>query len=158
MGLSLEAQYASQSQGLPTEAVLKRWVAAALPADCECEVVVRIVDERESAELNERYRGRSGPTNVLSFPFEAPEGLSLAHLGDLVICAPVVEREAAEQGKTRESHWAHMVVHGLLHLQGYDHQTEAEASEMEALETAILARLGYPNPYEARELHERRPT
>jgi probable rRNA maturation factor len=112
------------------------------------ELVVRIVDEAESAALNDRYRGKPEPTNVLSFPCESPPGLALPHLGDLVICAPVVEREAREQGKPSEAHWAHMLVHGLLHLRGYDHQNEAEAETMEALESAILGQLGYPNPYE----------
>lgn len=149
MGVWLEAQYASRSPELPSEDSLRRWAAEALPEGTEFEVVLRIVDEAESAELNERYRGKPEPTNVLSFPFEAPAGMDSPHLGDLVICAPVVRREAVEQGKSGESHWAHMVVHGLLHLQGYDHQSEAEASKMEALETEILARLGYPNPYEA---------
>jgi probable rRNA maturation factor len=148
MGLRLEAQYASEASGLPSEEDLSRWAAAALTEPGDYELVVRIVDEAESAALNNRYRGKPGPTNVLSFPFESPPGLELAHLGDLVICAPVVEREAREQGKPSEAHWAHMLVHGLLHLQGHDHQAEAEAEAMETLESAILAQLGYPNPYE----------
>lgn len=148
MGLRLEAQYASEASGLPSEEDLSRWAAAALREPGDYELVVRIVDEAESAALNDRYRGKPGPTNVLSFPFESPPGLELPHLGDLVICAPVVEREAREQGKPSEAHWAHMLVHGLLHLQGHDHQDEAEAEAMETLESAILAQLGYPNPYE----------
>jgi probable rRNA maturation factor len=148
MGLRLEAQYATEAGGLPSEQALRRWAAAALMEPGDKELVVRIVDEAESAALNDRYRGKPEPTNVLSFPFESPPGLALPHLGDLVICAPVVEREAREQGKSSEAHWAHMLVHGLLHLRGYDHQNEAEAETMEALESAILGQLGYPNPYE----------
>ena len=106
------------------------------------------MDEDEGAELNEAYRRKQGPTNVLSFPFEAPPGVELSLLGDIVVCAPVVAREAGEQGKILESHWAHMVVHGCLHLLGYDHMEPVEAEAMEALETEILGGLGYPNPYE----------
>jgi probable rRNA maturation factor len=133
---------------LPDEAQLRRWAQAALGSSLdEAEVVVRVVDEAESAELNFNYRHKNGPTNVLSFPFEAPPGLELPLLGDLVICAPVVAREAQEQHKTLEAHWAHMVVHGVLHLMGYDHIDEAEAEEMETLEIKVLASLGYSNPY-----------
>jgi probable rRNA maturation factor len=125
-----------------------RWARAAWrdPAQ-DAEVVVRITDEAESRRLNHDYRGKDRPTNVLSFPFEPVPEVDLEHLGDLVICAPVVAREATEQGKPAEAHWAHMVVHGMLHLQGYDHETEADADEMEALETDILVGLGYPAPY-----------
>lgn len=148
MPITAEIQYALPRAGLPAPAQFRRWLAA-IDAEGRCSIVVRIVDEAESAELNLTYRGRPGATNVLSFPFEAPPGLELPHLGDLAICAPVVAREAREQGKAPEAHWAHMLVHGTLHLQGYDHENEAEARVMEALETEILARLGYPNPYEA---------
>lgn len=115
--------------------------------------VIRIVDEKESAELNQHYRHKPGPTNVLSFPFEWPEGLDrLEHedttlLGDLIICAPVVEREAIAQNKPLLHHWAHMTVHGLLHLRGYDHIEEHEAEEMEIKEIAILKKLHIENPY-----------
>ena len=102
----------------------------------------------ESAELNQHYRGKPGPTNVLSFPFEAPPGVETEILGDLVVCAPVVEREALEQGKTLQSHWAHMVVHGVLHLQDYDHIEENEAVIMESEEITIMNRLGFSSPYE----------
>ena len=101
-----------------------------------------------TTNFNQTYRNKSGPTNVLSFPCELPEGVPNDWLGDLVICSAVVEREALEQGKSPAAHWAHMVVHGLLHLQGYDHVEESEAEVMEAKEIAILERLGYPNPYE----------
>ena len=111
------------------------------------EIVIRVVDEEESAALNGQYRGKAGPTNVLSFPFQAPPGMKTEILGDLLICAPVVVREAEEQGKSLPAHWAHMVVHGVLHLQGYDHIDEQEAVIMETAEIAIMNGLGFPNPY-----------
>lgn len=146
---TLDVQVALQAEGLPAPEAMLRWAEAALDADNPvAELVVRIVDEAESAELNETYRGKTGPTNVLSFPFEMPPEVEELHLlGDLVICAPVVQREALEQGKAPLAHWAHMLVHGTLHLQGYDHQTDEEAREMEGLEQQILTRLGYPDPY-----------
>ena len=146
--LALELQTASQSEGLPGQGEVTRWAEAALTRVEPAEVVVRIVDEAESRELNNAYRQKDKPTNVLSFPFEAPPEVASEHLGDLVICAPVVAREAEAQGKSLESHWAHMVIHGMLHLQGYDHIEPAEAEEMEALESQIMAQLGYSNPYE----------
>ena len=109
--------------------------------------LIRLVDEAESRQLNRDYRGKDRPTNVLSFPFEAPPEVLTPLLGDLVICAPVVVREAREQGKPADAHWAHMLVHGVLHLLGYDHLEPAEADEMEALERDILAGLGFPDPY-----------
>jgi probable rRNA maturation factor len=137
-----------ESPGQPDDARLRGWVErAAEGIEAELEVVIRIVDEAESRQLNRDYRGKDRPTNVLSFPFEGPEHLPMESLGDLVICAPVVEREAAEQGKSLEAHWAHMVVHGVLHLRGYDHLDDAEAEEMEGREVVILAALGYPDPY-----------
>ncbi|WJW74890.1 rRNA maturation RNase YbeY [Thiohalobacter sp. IOR34] len=148
-GLRVELQHAQQVAAVPDDAALRRWAQAAwLHPGRAAEVTVRIVDAAESAELNRTYRHREGPTNVLSFPFEAPPGVELPLLGDLVICAPVVARQAAGQGKTLEAHWAHMLVHGMLHLQGYDHMTAEEAGRMEGLECEILARLGYANPYE----------
>lgn len=148
--LHLDVQRASTAADLPGDAQLRAWARAAL-ADVggTQALTVRLVDTAESAALNQAYRGKSGPTNVLSFPFEAPPGVATRLLGDLVICADVVRREASEQGKSLSAHWAHMVVHGVLHLRGYDHMTESEAAGMEALETAIMARLGYPNPYES---------
>jgi len=150
MKLALDVQSASATPDLPTTDQLRVWAEAALDGRRErAELSVRLVDEPEGTELNGRYRGRRGPTNVLSFPFELMPGLENCDLiGDLVICAPVVAREAREQGKTLEAHWAHMLVHGLLHLLGYDHQDAAEAAEMEGLETRILAGFGYPAPYE----------
>ena len=139
------------TQRVPTEVLFQQWVHAAAEANDAAELSIRIVDESESAELNQTYRHKSGPTNVLSFPCEVPAGVPKDLLGDLVICAPVVEREALQQGKNSEAHWAHMVVHGVLHLRGYDHLQEDEAEHMEALEVEILAGLGYPNPYEIEE-------
>ncbi len=150
--VTLDLQLACSDEGVPDEAQFAAWATAVLAAEEHepAELTIRVVEESESAELNGRYRHKAGPTNVLSFPFEAPPGLELPLLGDLVICAPVVAREAAEQGKPAEAHWAHMVVHGVLHLLGYDHLEEAEAEAMEALETDILARIGYPDPYRDR--------
>ena len=113
----------------------------------DTEIVVRIVDEQESAELNEQYRHKQGPTNILSFPVEVPEGIELNLLGDLVICAPVVEKEALEQNKILAHHWAHIIVHGVLHLLGYDHIDDDEAEQMESKEIAILNKLNINNPY-----------
>ncbi len=135
--------------GVPAPAALRGWALAALQG-ARGELTIRIVDEAESAQLNARYRGKNSPTNVLSFPYESegfdesPEG---PVLGDLAICAPVVLREAVEQDKEARAHWAHMVVHGVLHLLGRDHESDAEAETMEAEERAILAALGFPDPY-----------
>jgi probable rRNA maturation factor len=146
--LVVEMQYLSKADKLPQETDFKRWIEAALQdRQPSAEVVVRVVDEQESAELNRKYRGKEGPTNVLSFPFAAPAQLDMDLLGDLVICAPVIEREALEQHKTLESHWAHMAVHGTLHLLGYDHLTDEQAVEMELLEKQILTGMGYQAPY-----------
>lgn len=136
------------SEGLPPESQFQRWLDAVLPQFQEqSEVTVRLVDEAESQQLNLTYRGKDHPTNVLSFPFEAPAGIELPLLGDLIICRQVVEREAVEQQKTLEAHWAHMVVHGSLHLLGYDHIEDEQAEEMESLETEIMQEMGYPDPY-----------
>lgn len=146
----LDLQLACQSSaGLPTEQDFHRWLAAAvLPFQAVSEVTIRLVDEAESHELNLTWRGKDKPTNVLSFPFEAPPGIEdLPLLGDLIICRQVVEQEAEQQQKSTEAHWAHMVVHGTLHLLGYDHIQDDEAEEMESLETEIMLALGYPDPY-----------
>ncbi len=143
-----ELQVSDACEGLPAEHEFSRWVEASLLSDFQSlEQSIRIVDEAESQDLNRRFRGKDYPTNVLSFPAEANEFLAYDYLGDLVICAPVVEREAKEQGKQTIDHWAHMVVHGMLHLQGYDHESDEQAAEMEALEIEILATLGHTNPY-----------
>ena len=137
-----------QETGLPTAQQIKRWATAAVqPQSDEVEMTVRIVDEAESHALNLNYRGKDRPTNVLSFPFECPDEVELPLLGDLVICRQVVEREAQEQDKPLMAHWAHMVVHGSLHLLGYDHIKDDEAEEMESLETQIMIGLGFVDPY-----------
>ena len=151
--MSIEVEVQRIAASGPNEADIQRWVSAALQAEKrqDAELTVRIVDEAESAELNEQYRHKSGPTNVLSFPFECPPEVELDLLGDLVICAPVVQREAREQGKQEMAHWAHMVVHGTLHLLGYDHLQQDEAETMESREISIMEELGYTNPYRLEE-------
>jgi probable rRNA maturation factor len=134
-------QRAVAARGVPAPGQLRRWALAALGRRAG-ELTVRVVGAAESRALNRRYRGKDKPTNVLSFPSDAPGAL-----GDLVICAPVVNREAREQGKRPNQHWAHMVVHGVLHLLGLDHIRPADARVMEGRERAILARLAYPDPY-----------
>ena len=151
MKLELDVQLAVVTAGVPDAADLRRWVETALRAgghEAATELTLRVVDEAEMTVLNQRYRGKQGATNVLSFPFEGAAGVETGLLGDIVICAPVVAREACEQHKALDAHWVHMVVHGVLHLLGHDHHHEAEAGKMEELETDILAQLGYPNPYE----------
>nr|WP_315543763.1 rRNA maturation RNase YbeY [uncultured Aggregatibacter sp.] len=137
-----------QETGLPTAEQIEQWATAAVqPKSDEVEMTVRIVDEAESHALNLNYRGKDRPTNVLSFPFECPDEVELPLLGDLVICRQVVEREAQEQDKPVMAHWAHMVVHGSLHLLGYDHIEDDEAEKMESLETQIMTGLGFADPY-----------
>lgn len=150
----IDLQIASEnSEGLPTLEQFTHWVETALSFEAqtdnfpETEMTIRIVDEEESQTLNREYRGKDYPTNVLSFPFEVPEGIELPLLGDLVICRQVMEREAKEQQISLASHWAHLAVHGTLHLLGYDHIEEAEAEEMEGLETQIMQKLGFEDPY-----------
>jgi probable rRNA maturation factor len=149
MNLQVDIASAS-SEPVPDEDDIRHWIAAALEAggrNADSEVSVRLVDEVEMARLNRDYRDRHGPTNVLSFPSDLPRELNLPLLGDIVICASLVRREAAEQGKSPEAHWAHLTIHGTLHLLGYDHVEEADAAVMEALESRILQQLGYPCPY-----------
>ena len=133
---------------VPEPALFQVWVEAAL-ADrrSDWELAVRLVDEPEGRTLNHDYRGRDYATNVLSFPVDLPEGIDLPLLGDLVICAPVVAREAAEQGKSETAHWAHLTVHGVLHLLGFDHATSVEANVMEGEERRVMAQLGFSDPY-----------
>jgi probable rRNA maturation factor len=139
--LSLSVQYATGAEDVPARSQLRRWMRAALTHHAK--ITVRIVDEAEGHELNKNYRGKDYATNVLTFVYD--EELPL--MGDVVLCAPVVEREAREQRKELAAHYAHLVIHAILHLQGYEHEEDNEASEMEALETAIMAKLGYPDPY-----------
>ena len=145
----IDVQYAVSADGIPGAELIRQWVAQALPADrAAAELTVRIVDEAEITALNRQYRGKDGPTNVLSFPYEQIPGMAAALLGDVVICAPVVASESVAQDKPLEAHWAHMVIHGILHLLGYDHHKDDAASRMETTETRLLAELGYASPYE----------
>ncbi len=147
--VAVAVQRATRAAGVPPAARLTRWALTALERTARGELTVRIVGRGESAALNARYRGKRGPTNVLSFLSDpaAAKGRELLPLGDVVICASVVAREAREQGKTLAAHWAHMVIHGTLHLQGYDHENARDAAVMEARERALLATLGFPDPY-----------
>lgn len=143
-----DALTASAEELLPTHADFEQWVRAALdPKMTEAQLTIRLVERDESASLNQQYRDKQGPTNVLSFPFEAPAGVALPLLGDIVICVPLVADEAEVLGKPLRAHWAHLVVHGVLHLRGYDHIDDDEAHEMEALETEIMAYLGFDDPH-----------
>ncbi len=146
--VNVNVQIASRAHGLPSAAQLKVWAQAALSGmEGIPELTVRVVDEAESAELNRTFRRVSRPTNVLSFPFEPPSPVQMSLLGDVVICAPVVEMEAQEQNKIVDAHWAHMVIHGTLHLMGYDHENDVDAARMESEERRILAGLGFSDPY-----------
>jgi probable rRNA maturation factor len=148
MTLIVDIQMASASEEAPDPQSIERWIGAAIGDQREStELSIRIVDAEEGQALNEQFRGSTGATNVLSFPFEneSPEPLPL--IGDIVICAPVVAKEAREQNKALNAHWAHMIIHGVLHLLGYDHQNENEANLMESLETEIMQGLGFPPPY-----------
>lgn len=142
--LSLAVQYAARARGVPTPAQLRRWARAALERNAR--VTVRIVGDGESRALNRAFRGKDRPTNVLTFVMSEHPRLA----GDLALCAPLIEREARSQGKSRAAHYAHLVVHGMLHLQGYDHDTERGARVMERRETQIVTGLGFPDPYERR--------
>lgn len=164
--IELDLQNTVSGAVLPAAAQCRRWIAAALQGAADAvtsgtrraaagpvpvdgvQLTLRIVDEAESAQLNSRYRHRSGATNVLSFPFAEPALLAPPLLGDIVICAALVSREAARQGKEETAHWAHLVVHGVLHLLGFDHETDADAAAMEGVETAVLRTLGFADPYD----------
>ena len=139
--LTIHLQYASASTGIPDTKQFRKWAKAALRVDAE--VTIRVVDEAEGRELNLTYRGKDYATNVLTFVLDDTPML----LGDIIMCAPVVQAEAIAQNKSLEAHYAHLTVHGILHLHGYDYEKEAPAELMESLETAILAKLGYANPY-----------
>jgi probable rRNA maturation factor len=145
-GLSLSVQYAAKPEEVPTRAQFRRWVKAALRQDAE--ITLRIVDEEEGRTLNRDYRAKDYATNVLTFVYDDEfPGAELPLAGDIVLCAPVVAREAVQQEKSVEEHYAHLTVHGVLHLQGYDHESDEEARQMEALETQIVTKLGYADPY-----------
>ena len=151
MSITLDLQNACEG-AVPSEASFQKWLDAALgKLDEEMELSIRLVDAAESATLNETYRDKTGPTNVLSFPFDSLVELSPRLLGDLVMCAPVVRAEAAAQSKQEADHWAHMTIHGGLHLLGYDHIIESEAEAMEALEVNILKTLDIADPYEEQQ-------
>ena len=148
MPLEISLQNALCADHAPRDAQFQSWVYAALQAiqkdSLEGEIVIRIVTLEESAELNESFRHKKGPTNVLSFTYEEDD----IFYGDLAICADLVAREADEQAKPIIAHWAHLVIHGILHLMGYDHEADSEAQIMESLEIQIMATLSYPNPYD----------
>lgn len=146
----VDIQFASTHDHLPSAHALEACVRHVLHVldRADVELTIRLVDEEEMTHLNTVYRGKFGPTNVLSFPAEEMDELDVPLLGDIVICADVVYQEAFDQGKSLDAHWAHMVVHGLLHLLGYDHQCHQEAQQMEAQERSLLADLGFKDPYE----------
>ncbi len=159
--VSVELQVASRVDSIPMKAEVQSWLEQAFQVGSrdtsrQCEVAVRIVDEEESRKLNKQFRQQDEATNVLAFPAGSPDGITglpedeIQALGDLVICGPLVEEEAAEQGKTTASHWGHLLVHGMLHLLGYDHQTSSQAAEMEAMEKQLLADRGVDDPYRVR--------
>ena len=149
VNVDLEVQRATTSATTPDDEHFQLWAETTLAN--ECTLAIRIVDEEEGRRFNREYRGKDYATNVLSFPSELPEGLpsgiKQSQLGDLLICAPVVAREAKQQGKPEVEHWAHLTIHGVLHLMGYDHERSADALVMETLETEILAKLDIPDPY-----------
>ncbi|MEE8262412.1 MAG: rRNA maturation RNase YbeY [Gammaproteobacteria bacterium] len=150
MNVEVDVQYAVMADGVPSVSDIETWIGAVVRGRREnVQLTVRIVDEEEGTALNERWRQARGPTNVLSFPSEGLEAIAPDLLGDVVICAPVVESEAQEQGKSLTAHWTHMVIHGTLHLLGFDHVDEDHAREMELLEARILKELGYSDPYES---------
>ncbi|MEP5566590.1 MAG: rRNA maturation RNase YbeY [Halioglobus sp.] len=155
MNLQVDIQCAS-GESAPDEEDIRSWIKAALAGrrSTDTEISLRLVDIEEMTTLNQGFRNKSGPTNVLSFPSDLPPELELPLLGDIVICAPVVREEAQTQQKSLQAHWAHMTIHGTLHLLGYDHIEEDEALAMEALETEILTSLNYPCPYQGEHSKE----
>jgi len=148
MTIDLELQRASSCASIPSDEKFLLWAESALTGRGPQQLTIRIVDRQEIEDLNFRFRAREGATNVLSFPADLPAEVNLPLLGDIVICAPLVESEAEEQAKLPEAHWAHLVIHGVLHLLGMDHENEADAEKMEAMEKTLLGRLGFPDPYE----------
>ncbi|GAA4875748.1 rRNA maturation RNase YbeY [Ferrimonas pelagia] len=151
MNNELDLQIAVDDNRLPTDEQFQLWIDTALSGrDADSELTIRVCDSAESQQLNRDYRGKDKPTNVLSFPFEAPPGIELPLLGDLVVCAEVVAREAEEQNKAPMDHWAHMVIHGCLHLIGFDHIEDNDAEQMETFERELLSKLGIADPYQER--------
>jgi probable rRNA maturation factor len=147
-GINIDVQYAVTADGVPDENSIRLWASSVLQEQAApAELVVRIVDEAEITALNRQYRGKDGPTNVLSFPSETPPEIGSNLVGDIVICAPVVASESVVQDKLLQAHWAHLVIHGVLHLLGYDHHTDDEARRMESCEVRLLAELGFTDPY-----------
>ena len=161
MKYKVDLQIASHNTDIPNRFLIQRWVNEALTGRMVSgEVCIRIVDEEEMRKLNGMYRNKNKPTNVLSFPYDVPEDVELEKplLGDIVICAPVIANEAFEQNKSLEAHWAHMVIHGTLHLLGYDHVNNKDAEVMENIEIQILSNLGHQNPYiEGDDINNERP-
>ena len=154
----IHIQYITDKSLAPKSVLLRKWAKCALSQKkSSSEITIRIVDEKEIMALNKRYRRQNKPTNVLSFPFEMPKEIEVddIFLGDIVICAAVVNQEAKEQHKTQEAHWAHMIVHGIFHLLGYDHETDHDAMIMEKLETDVMITLGFNDPYQIAEESKR---
>lgn len=148
MTIIVDVQYACDASSLPNEDQITHWAKQTLnDFKQNAELTIRLVGEEEGGELNERWRQSKGPTNVLSFPADSPEHITPELLGDIIICAPVIAKEAAEQEKALDAHWKHMIVHGILHLLGYDHIDETQAKTMESLEISILHTIGVGNPY-----------
>lgn len=146
--IDIDWQIELHHPSMPDTHTLTPWVTQVIqPHQKTAELTIRIVDIDEISQLNQQYRGKQGPTNVLSFPADLPEHIHIPLLGDIIICAPIVAEEAQKQNKTPEAHWAHIITHGVLHLLGYDHIDNQDAEEMEALETALLASWGFANPY-----------
>ncbi len=150
MSINLDIQNVSGSDNLPDNESITKWAGLALDKQHQdAEITLRVVDINEGQTLNKEWRKKDSATNVLSFPVGEPIEHAPNLLGDIVVCAPIVEKEAKEQGKSIEAHWAHLIIHGILHLQGYDHESDEEASVMETKEIKILKKAGYTNPYEA---------
>lgn len=149
MAIEIDVQFAVEQPGLPSAEEFQAWAVAALGDRRDAELAVRVVDAGESRRLNATFRGKDASTNVLSFPAELPPGVDLPLLGDVVICAPLVVEEARGQGKDARAHWAHLTVHGVLHLLGHDHQSDDDAAVMEGLESRVLEALGFPDPWSA---------
>lgn len=147
MSIAVDLLIDNQNCFVPEKEAFVLWVNAAAPLSYNAEICIRVIDEKESALLNYKWRGKHGATNVLSFPANLPPDMPVVTLGDLAVCSPVVEREAKVQKKQLKAHWAHMVIHGTLHLLGYDHINEQDAFEMETAESNIMNELGYHDPY-----------